>query len=1318
MEEAQEFAPEGEESEDTFQNEEILVLEKFEDAFTQARELAIHLLAFKSVQVGLDELVLDIRALETTLSDRPDGDHTHRFDVIESAYSSLRQEWRKAGLPSVHPLKTELDSCTIRIHALAADIAAAKLRAITPSVPAPTHSVAPVRPDRSYTKLPAIALPTFHGDVLKWPTFWNKFQAAVDSNGDLPDSTKLSYLRSAIKDPEAEIILNPSIDGPDTYSRLVRELQQRYERTKQIHRELVEKLVHLPSAKHNSTDLRRLVDATVNCIDCLQTTGHFTLQAVISSLVYSKLPYKLQIDWDDDQEDDNCVQPYNKLLDYINRKAFTLADHKSSNNTPSTNTHSERKPAKRQEQPSQPRKTPVYSVSSPVPSTSTPSPTHSAYRWDCSYCKPEKHPLHLCPKWLGFSIEQRLTQVRDRKLCSNCLSVGHATTVCKSTYRCRECGDNHHTTIHKPTPSAIIPVNTAIFKSQQLPDALLMTAMVLLKGPNGKQTKARAFLDPGAGLSLVSDHIAQTLDLPLESSATTFAAIQGTKCQGSRYLTNLTISSLHQPKEFQCRPAVVQKVTESIPNKVLASVEEFPHLRNLQLADPGFNVPGRVDILLGADLWLQLQGTAPPIIASTSEPGAQDTVFGWVLAGPIHSKDEGPTTVPTCELQQPMTEEPEALLPVQDQQVNKHSNHVVSASQVCRYQATLPRNQNYQPLGESKLQQTLLNTSNTPSESSLLPTPSESSLLTISSELQQDSESKIKSPSIHPWSSTRTTTRSIIMDASTNFDVLVWTPPAALPRKSLFQDLWEKDQERDGSAPLPAINQPAQCKQQPLCLYTKHLPRCQTSQQLTTITTPELQVFSDTSQKPLGAVVSLSTTSTQHLPTISMVTTTEVAKRNSSFTILQLQPSGVVLINKLPNHSAAVPGFPIYLTTAWTDNIILDWLDDTPRESTNSVSTQAFYSFNLPQLLQHSIQWLGPDCLPQDSVSLPPQPPKRLPPEDHHPQPPATLQQAELTSLSDTNINQHSVILSMVAWCFQLFSRLEEHRPDPNTRSKRLSLLEYQTAEQWLFQQLQRRFLPKEQQALSKGLRPSSTSKLKPLPPTLDKTVINRVGGRLGHSKLATPQQHPVSLFLSEHIFLSYCSQNLLLHAIISQIEACLKSRPQTLLHNHSQIEACLKSRPLTLLHSLSQDATPPSTDGHFLFIKSLSTYPILLLYHSNVLLHLLSANRSTKDTCNSCVLCKRIKHKPSPQLMGDLPLGKSQALLQPAVAKAKPRPSTKLPLLYSNKRPQDVFQPSSPGSMFGPEASSPKQDACSTPAAAPEPAPPPLHSAVCQTRC
>ena len=58
----------------------------------------------------------------------------------------------------------------------------------------------------------------------------------------------------------------------------------------------------------------------------------------------------------------------------------------------------------------------------------------------------------------------------------------------------------------------------------------------------------------------------------------------------------------------------------------------WKHLSDIQLADPTFGHPGRIDILLGVDILVQVllhdQQVGPP-----GSPVAFKTEFGWILAG-------------------------------------------------------------------------------------------------------------------------------------------------------------------------------------------------------------------------------------------------------------------------------------------------------------------------------------------------------------------------------------------------------------------------------------------------------------------------------------------------------------------------------------------------------------------------------------------------------------------------------------------------------------------------------------------------------------
>ena len=77
-------------------------------------------------------------------------------------------------------------------------------------------------------RLPKLDVPTFHGDVMKWTTFWTQFEAIVDSNSKLSDVRKLAYLRRAIKDPEAAELLSTGAEEPGFYREMVAQLKKRF----------------------------------------------------------------------------------------------------------------------------------------------------------------------------------------------------------------------------------------------------------------------------------------------------------------------------------------------------------------------------------------------------------------------------------------------------------------------------------------------------------------------------------------------------------------------------------------------------------------------------------------------------------------------------------------------------------------------------------------------------------------------------------------------------------------------------------------------------------------------------------------------------------------------------------------------------------------------------------------------------------------------------------------------------------------------------------------------------------------------------------
>ena len=78
------------------------------------------------------------------------------------------------------------------------------------------------------------------------------------------------------------------------------------------------------------------------------------------------------------------------------------------------------------------------------------------------------------------------------------------------------------------------------------------------------------------------------------------------------------------------------RVTSDLPLQYVPADQKWSHLSGIQLSDPDFGKPGRIDLLLGVEVFAEvvLHGRRCGIPGS---PVAFETQFGWVLAGSTNS---------------------------------------------------------------------------------------------------------------------------------------------------------------------------------------------------------------------------------------------------------------------------------------------------------------------------------------------------------------------------------------------------------------------------------------------------------------------------------------------------------------------------------------------------------------------------------------------------------------------------------------------------------------------------------------------------------
>ena len=251
-------------------------------------------------------------------------------------------------------------------------------------------------------------------------------------------------------------------------------------------------------------------------------------------------------------------------------------------------------------------------------------------------------------------------------------------------------------------------------------NALLMTCRVSVIAPDGSSVEARALLDNASSASFVSERLVQSLSLPRFNQHVRVSGIGGVSQRAPiQSISSFQISAVGPNKRrLGITAVVVPKVTCDLPLAPVPFQLNWKHLTDLILADPGFGQPGRIDMLLGVDVFLDVlrhgRRSGPP-----ESPTALETEFGWVLcggAGPASSSSAHAcvTTFHSTvnsgddilrqfwEIEETPTDH--STLSIEERTVVRQFESNFSRSKEGRFVVPLPRNPSARQIGESRSQ--------------------------------------------------------------------------------------------------------------------------------------------------------------------------------------------------------------------------------------------------------------------------------------------------------------------------------------------------------------------------------------------------------------------------------------------------------------------------------------------------------------------------------------------------------------------------------------------------------------------------------------
>ncbi|XP_070531355.1 uncharacterized protein [Cardiocondyla obscurior] len=485
----------------------------------------------------------------------------------------------------------------------------------------PPRTVVPAPPR---TTLPKIEIPKFSGRFEEWPSFRDLFQTLIVEDIALANVTKLHYLKVGVKG-EAASLINGFSTTEDNFARAWDALSGFYDNQRLLVRSAYAAYTSLPKLRTESAEgLRKLFLSMTSTVGSLASIGrpiHSSEDLFVFTTVEMLDPISRR-EWEASIGDSSDTPSYATLKKFLEKQLHTLEAVKVERARPETKSGDR--------------------SSKPVRSHLAKTAQTKAERDRCALCHRD-HFVMLCEAFKKKTPKERRTFVVQAGLCWNCLGR-HRVADCLSTRTCTVCSGKHHTALHESTEpgtgaSAVVADRTDATASCHFAEGrrtvLLATARIALRDHFGNEHHVRALIDQGSDASMVTEALVQRLRLPRERSSTAIFGVGGRQCDTARGVVTLRMTPRCGGSEISCRAIVLPRITVYAG---LASTvaRDWPHLRGIPLADPDFMSADPTDILLGADAYATILRSGVRR-GSLRDPIAQETIFGWIVSGPVGS---------------------------------------------------------------------------------------------------------------------------------------------------------------------------------------------------------------------------------------------------------------------------------------------------------------------------------------------------------------------------------------------------------------------------------------------------------------------------------------------------------------------------------------------------------------------------------------------------------------------------------------------------------------------------------------------------------
>ncbi|GFY02151.1 integrase catalytic domain-containing protein [Trichonephila clavipes] len=160
---------------------------------------------------------------------------------------------------------------------------------------------------------------------------------------------------------------------------------------------------------------------------------------------------------------------------------------------------------------------------------------------------------------------------------------------------------------------------------------LLSSVQCFFRDKYGLLHEVRALLDVGSQSNFITKDCADRLQLKNEKINLLVSCLnESTMTINGGVTTSIFNGDLSFKRELNL--LVVRRITDLTPSQIISVLLDMPN--EIKLADYKFNIPGKIDVLLGAEIFYELLRPGQ-IYCGDSRLLLQNTVFGYVVSGSV-----------------------------------------------------------------------------------------------------------------------------------------------------------------------------------------------------------------------------------------------------------------------------------------------------------------------------------------------------------------------------------------------------------------------------------------------------------------------------------------------------------------------------------------------------------------------------------------------------------------------------------------------------------------------------------------------------------